>query len=221
MKIPREGPKVAEYVQRLHDLSQVVPYLVELELKMMEPFIWGLAPQILRLMTVSVPPTAIDAVELSVALSKEAVRLGNLSNLDEKKETRVESSGKNKRKLTDFQEDTRTNDENKAKKEKEYIRILPKCDNYLLHHAESCRYGRSNVCNKVGHIEETCQIGTRHRREGQDGSGNHRENSNNDYKDGNSNKLEQGQGCGSIGHFQRVYLGTKPRCDKCKFHHEG
>ena len=65
-----EGPKVVEYVQRLHDLSRVVPYLVEPELKRMEQFIWGLAPQILSLMMASAPPTTIDASILSLALAK-------------------------------------------------------------------------------------------------------------------------------------------------------
>ena len=99
-----EGPKVLEYVQRLHDLSQIVPYLVKPELKKLEQFIWELAPQVLSLMTASTPPTTIVASKMGLALVTEAIRLEKLANPD--KETQVESSGKNKRKLT---EDTQTN----------------------------------------------------------------------------------------------------------------
>ncbi|KAJ0886794.1 putative retrotransposon gag domain-containing protein [Helianthus annuus] len=48
-----EGPKIAEYVQRFHDLSHVVPYMVTPEFKRIERFIWGLAPQIISMVTSS------------------------------------------------------------------------------------------------------------------------------------------------------------------------
>ncbi|XP_021979391.1 SR-related and CTD-associated factor 4-like [Helianthus annuus] len=35
-----DGPKISEYIQRFHDLSRVVPYLVEAEFKRIERFIW-------------------------------------------------------------------------------------------------------------------------------------------------------------------------------------
>ncbi|XP_035840386.1 uncharacterized protein LOC118487551 [Helianthus annuus] len=108
----REGPKVLEYVQRLHDLSRVVPYLVKPEMKELGQFIWELAPQVLSLMTTSTPPTTIAASKMGLALATEALRLEKLTNPTKKKETQVESSGKNKRKLT---EDSRTdNDEQRT-----------------------------------------------------------------------------------------------------------
>ncbi|XP_022030448.1 uncharacterized protein LOC110931359 [Helianthus annuus] len=74
-----DGPKIAEYIQRFHDLSRVVPYLVEPEFKRIERFIWGLAPEILSMATASKPPTIIEAIDLSVALTEEAPRLGKFS----------------------------------------------------------------------------------------------------------------------------------------------
>ncbi|XP_021986019.1 CCHC-type zinc finger protein CG3800-like [Helianthus annuus] len=97
---------------------------------------------------------------------------------------------------------------------------LPKCGNCQRHHTGQCRYGKYYNCGKVGHDKETCWRGTGHGNEGQDGSGNRGGNNNNDYQGRNSNDQEQGQGCGGIGHFRKVYLGTKPKCDECKFHHE-
>ncbi|MFS7952293.1 putative retrotransposon gag domain-containing protein [Helianthus anomalus] len=52
-----EGSKIAEYVHRFHDLSHVVPYMVTPEFKRIERFIWGLAPQIISMVTSSKPAT--------------------------------------------------------------------------------------------------------------------------------------------------------------------
>ncbi|XP_035840234.1 cold shock protein 1-like [Helianthus annuus] len=69
-----------------------------MQFKGIECFIWGLAPQILSKVTASKPPTITDAIDLSVALIEEAVRLGKFSISEEKKETHVEPSRDNKRK---------------------------------------------------------------------------------------------------------------------------
>ena len=85
-----EGPKIAEYVQRFHDLSHVVPYMVTPEFKRIERFIWGLAPQIMSMVTTSKPATITEAIDLSVALTEEAIRLNKFSNVEQKKkETHV------------------------------------------------------------------------------------------------------------------------------------
>ncbi|XP_021985939.1 cold shock domain-containing protein 3-like [Helianthus annuus] len=135
-----EGSRIAEYVQRFHDLSRVVPYMVEPEFKRVERFIWGLAPQILSMVTTSKPPTITEAIDLSVALTEEAVRLGKFSISKEKKETPVEPSGDNKRKFANFKKGTRAKSNNNAKKGKEN--------------------GKRDNCGKVGHCKETCWHGT-------------------------------------------------------------
>ncbi|KAF5786798.1 putative retrotransposon gag domain-containing protein [Helianthus annuus] len=109
-----DGPKIAEYVQRFHDLSRVVPYMVDPEFKRIERFIWGLAPQIMSMVTTSKPATITEAIDLSVALTEETIRLNKFSISDQKKkETHVESSGKNKRKFSNFKKST--NSSNKKK----------------------------------------------------------------------------------------------------------
>ncbi|KAJ0810409.1 putative retrotransposon gag domain-containing protein [Helianthus annuus] len=102
-----EGPKIAEYVQRFHDLSHVVPYMVTPEFKRVERFIWGLAPQIMSMVRTSKPATITEAIDLSISLTEEAIRLNKFSKDDpKKKETHVESSGENKRKFFNFKQGT-------------------------------------------------------------------------------------------------------------------
>ncbi|XP_021971689.1 uncharacterized protein LOC110866845 [Helianthus annuus] len=172
-----DGPKIAEYVQRFHDLSRVVPYMVDPEFKRIERFIWGLAPQIMSLVTTSKPATITEAIDLSVSLTEEAIRLNKFSISDQKKkETHVESLGENKRKFSNFKKGTsstnkkdETNAPAKAKG-KGYMGTLPKCDACQLHHNGRCRAGKCESCGRVGHSKETCWVGTG--RGGQRGFGN-------------------------------------------------
>ena len=168
-----EGPKIAEYVQRFGELSQVASRLVEPEPRKIERFIGGLAPQILSLVTTSKPSTITEAINTSVALTEEAIRLGKFSTTDEKKETPIESSGDNKRKIANFKKITQASNKKKAKKGKGYMGILPKCDNCLRYHVGRCKYGKCDSCGKRGHPKETCRQDTESRNGGQDDSKNH------------------------------------------------
>ncbi|XP_035830856.1 N66 matrix protein-like [Helianthus annuus] len=187
-----DGPKIAEYVQRFHNLSRVVHYMVEPEFKRVERFIWGLTPQIMSIVTTSKPPTITKAIDLSVALTEEAIRLNKFSISEgKKKETHVESSGENKRKFSNFKKGTQGNNNSGNKrrdanplaevrtgatssenKGKGYMGTLPKCDICQHHHTGRCRYGKCENCGKVGHAREACWYGTGRRNRGSGGNGN-------------------------------------------------
>ncbi|XP_022013806.1 heterogeneous nuclear ribonucleoprotein A3-like [Helianthus annuus] len=154
-----DGPKIAEYVQRFHDLSRVVPYMVKPEFKRVERFIWGLAPQIMSMVTTSKPATITEAIDLSVALIEEAIR--KFSNF--KKGT----SSANKKKETNPPAEVKSGAENKGKG---YMGTLPKCDVCQYHHVGQCRVRKCESCGKVGHSKETRWAGTG--RGGQRGYGN-------------------------------------------------
>ncbi|KAM0009604.1 putative transcription factor interactor and regulator CCHC(Zn) family [Helianthus debilis subsp. tardiflorus] len=202
-----EGPKIAEYVEKFQVLSRIVPYMVDPEFKRIERFIWGLAPQIMSMVTASKPATITEAINLSVALTEEAIRMNKFSTSEEKKETHVESSGNNKRKLANFKQGTQSSSDDKAKKRNEYTGILPKCDNCRRHHNGRCRYGKFGNCGKVGHVKETCRQGTKHGNRGQDGNGNRGGNNDDDNYQGRDGD-DQGCGqacfnCGDVGHFRK------------------
>ncbi|XP_021971378.1 uncharacterized protein LOC110866540 [Helianthus annuus] len=132
----------------------------------------------------------IEAIDLSVALTEEAIRLGKFSISEtKKKETHVESSGENKRKFTNFKKGTRANHNNKTDKGR--------------------RYGKCDNCGKVGHDKETCWRGTGRGNGGQDGSGNRGGNNyNNNYQGGNGDDQGRGQGCfncGDVGHLRKYF----------------
>ena len=100
--------------------------------------------------------------------------------MEEKVETPVESTGDNKRKLANFRMITRAGNKKKAKQGKDYMGILPKCDNCLRYHVERCKYGKCDNCGKRGHPKETCRQGIESGNKGQDESKNLGGNNDND-----------------------------------------
>ncbi|XP_035834297.1 N66 matrix protein-like [Helianthus annuus] len=184
------------------------------------------------MVTISKPPMITEAIDLSVALTEEAIRLNKFSTSDgKKKETRVESSGENKRKFSNFKKGTQgSNSINKKRdanppaevktgvassenKGKGYMGTLPKCDVCMLHHVGPCRYRKCENCGRNGHSKETCWAGNSRgnggQRGGNGGNGN-RGGTGNQAGNGNRNNNQGGAGnkqgcfsCGDIGHFKR------------------
>ncbi|XP_022004263.1 glycine, alanine and asparagine-rich protein-like [Helianthus annuus] len=187
--------------------------MVDPEFKRIERFIWGLAPQNMSMVTTSKPATITEAIDLSVALTEEAISA-------------------NKKEEANAPAKVKTSAENKGKG---YMGTLPKCDACQLHHNGRCRAGKCESCGKVGH-SKTCWVGTgrggqrgygngnnnrggngyRNRPQGrnggngncgnfgnQAGSGNRGANNN---QGGNGNGNGRGLGCfncGDVGHFKR------------------
>ncbi|XP_022003291.1 uncharacterized protein LOC110900729 [Helianthus annuus] len=175
------GPDIAGYTQRFHDLSRVVPYLVEPEFKRIERYIWGLAPQILSMVTTSKPTDIGEAIDLAVALTEEALRQGKFDEPGaNKKETTAQTSSSNKRKFSHFKKGLRgrnnKNNNNRGEPAKEtgdakayvttttnnldkksYAGTAPKCNTCPFHHYGDCRSSRCGKCNKFGHRTEACR----------------------------------------------------------------
>ncbi|GJR49776.1 hypothetical protein Tco_1400297 [Tanacetum coccineum] len=68
------GAGHAAYTDRFHELVRLVPHLVTPESRMIERYVYGLAPQIHGMVAATKPKTIQKAVQISGALTDEAVR---------------------------------------------------------------------------------------------------------------------------------------------------
>ncbi|XP_035845215.1 cold shock protein 1-like [Helianthus annuus] len=148
------------------------------EFKRVQRFIWGLAPQIRSMVTSSKPSTIAEAIDLSVTLTEEALRIGKFSeSQDNKKETHVESSGNKKRKYSNLKMGTQvsygSSKANKRKKVnpphgrkadgatnkaggKAYLGTKPRCGECNFHHEGRGLRPKCVKCGKEGHSKDAC-----------------------------------------------------------------
>ncbi|GJZ80075.1 putative reverse transcriptase domain-containing protein [Tanacetum coccineum] len=74
----------AAYTDRFHELARLVPHLVTLESRMIERYVYGLAPQIHRMVAVMEQKTIQKAVQIYGALTDEAVRNGSIKKVEKR-----------------------------------------------------------------------------------------------------------------------------------------
>ncbi|GKA98625.1 reverse transcriptase domain-containing protein, partial [Tanacetum coccineum] len=78
------GAGHAAYTDRFHELARLVPHLVTPENKRIERYVYGLAPQIYRMLA-AMEPTMIQSVVLKAGvLTDEAIRNGSIKKNPEK-----------------------------------------------------------------------------------------------------------------------------------------
>ncbi|GKC98282.1 reverse transcriptase domain-containing protein, partial [Tanacetum coccineum] len=75
----RDGHAV--YTDRFHELVRLVPHLVTPESRMIERYVYGLAPQIRGMVVATKPKTRQKAVHISGVLINEAVRNGSIKKV--------------------------------------------------------------------------------------------------------------------------------------------
>ncbi|GJY62884.1 hypothetical protein Tco_0464344, partial [Tanacetum coccineum] len=68
------GDGHAAYTDRFHDLARLAPHLVTPESRIIERYVYGLAPQICGMVAAMEPKTIQKVVQISGALTDEAVR---------------------------------------------------------------------------------------------------------------------------------------------------
>ncbi|GJT19693.1 hypothetical protein Tco_0878399 [Tanacetum coccineum] len=85
------GAGHAVYTDRFHEFARLVPHLVNPESRMIERYVYGLDPQIRRMVAVTEPKTIQKVVQISGALTDEAVRNGSIKKV-EKRGNMVEPS---------------------------------------------------------------------------------------------------------------------------------
>ncbi|GKC49085.1 putative reverse transcriptase domain-containing protein [Tanacetum coccineum] len=79
------GASHSAYTDRFHELARLVLYLVTPKTKRIERYIYGLAPQICRLVAATKPRTIQSAILKDGVLTYEAVRNGSLKRNSEKR----------------------------------------------------------------------------------------------------------------------------------------
>ncbi|GKE70310.1 hypothetical protein Tco_1528382, partial [Tanacetum coccineum] len=76
MMIVEFCPGHAAYTDRFHELARLVPHLVTPKSRKIERYVYGLAPQIRGMVAATEPKTIKKAMQISGALTDEAVRNG-------------------------------------------------------------------------------------------------------------------------------------------------
>ncbi|GKF56849.1 hypothetical protein Tco_0170386 [Tanacetum coccineum] len=85
----------AAYTNRFHELARLVPHLVTPESRMIERYVYGLAPQICGMVAATEPKTIQKAVQISGALTDEAVRNGSIKKVEKRGNVGEPSKDKN------------------------------------------------------------------------------------------------------------------------------
>ncbi|GKC70963.1 putative reverse transcriptase domain-containing protein, partial [Tanacetum coccineum] len=85
------------YIDRFHELARLVPYLVTPESRMIERYVYGLAPQIRRMVAATKPKTMQKAVQISGAVTDVVVRKGTIKKVEKRGNVREPSKDRNGR----------------------------------------------------------------------------------------------------------------------------
>ncbi|GKF68129.1 hypothetical protein Tco_0197808 [Tanacetum coccineum] len=91
------GAGHAAYTNRFHELARLVPHLVTPESRKIERYVYGLAPQIHRMVAATEPKTIQKAVQIYGALIGEAVRNGSIKKVEKRGNVGEPSKDKNDR----------------------------------------------------------------------------------------------------------------------------
>ncbi|GKD38206.1 putative reverse transcriptase domain-containing protein, partial [Tanacetum coccineum] len=83
------------YTDRFHELAMLVPHLVTPESRMIERYVYGLAPQIRGMVAATEPKTLQKVVQISGALTDEAIRNGSIKKIEKRGNVGEPSKDKN------------------------------------------------------------------------------------------------------------------------------
>nr|GEW06923.1 hypothetical protein [Tanacetum cinerariifolium] len=87
----------AAYTDRFHELERLVPHLVTPESRKIGRYVYGLAPQIRKMVAAMEPKTMQKAVQIFGLLTDEAVRNGSIKKVEKKEKVGEPSKDKNGR----------------------------------------------------------------------------------------------------------------------------
>ncbi|GJW48565.1 putative reverse transcriptase domain-containing protein [Tanacetum coccineum] len=151
------GAGHAAYTDRFHELARLVPHLVTPESRMIERYVYGLAPQICGMVAATEPKTIQKAVQISGALTDEAVRNGSIKKVEKRGnvgEPSKDRSGRddNKRTRTVNAFATTVNPVGR-----ENTGTWPKCTTCNSYHAPGGPCCVCFNCSRPGHLARDCR----------------------------------------------------------------
>ncbi|GJS02805.1 putative reverse transcriptase domain-containing protein, partial [Tanacetum coccineum] len=147
----------AAYTDRFHELARLVPHLVTPESRMIERYVYGLALQIREMVVATEPKTMQKAVQISGALTNEAVRNGTIKKVEKRGNVGEPSKDRNGR---DDNKRTRTVNAFATTVNpigRENTGTWPKCTTCNSYHAPG---GPCRTCynyNRPGHLAKDCR----------------------------------------------------------------
>nr|GEU92061.1 putative reverse transcriptase domain-containing protein [Tanacetum cinerariifolium] len=144
----------AVYTDRFHELARLVPHLVTLYSRKIKRYVYGLAPQIHRMVAATKPKTIQKVVQISCALTDEAIRNGSIKKV--KKRGNVGEPSKDK----SGRDDNKTGNvfaTTMNPLRRENTGTWPKCTTCNSYHALGgpCRICFN--CNRLGYLAKDCR----------------------------------------------------------------
>ncbi|GKB80782.1 putative reverse transcriptase domain-containing protein, partial [Tanacetum coccineum] len=151
------GAGHAAYTDRFHELARLVPHLVTPKSRMIERYVYGLAPQIRRMVAATEPKTIQKVVQISGALTDEAVRNGSIKKVEKRGNMGEPSKDKNGR---DDNKRTRTGNAFATIANpvgRENTGTWPKCTTCNSYHAPGGPCRTYFNCNRPSHLANDCR----------------------------------------------------------------
>ncbi|GJR54102.1 putative reverse transcriptase domain-containing protein [Tanacetum coccineum] len=140
------------YTDRFHELARLFPHLVTPESRKIKRYVYGLATQICGMVAAMKPKTMQKVVQISGALTDEAVRNGSIKKVEKRGNVGEPSKDKNGR---DDNKRTRTGNAFTTTANPDY-RVVPRNVNPINIRNPTPARGAFHECRSIDHLKPAC-----------------------------------------------------------------